>query len=645
MKVMHFKEKVSKFIVVTMASALVVSSMFTDYGFATHANETTGEPGLESVTGGDVVAEPVPLYDYAQPTDNFAKPDLSNPFLFSVYTNQMTKSDHVEGNVAIGVLPGYLSIYGGNDILGEGGVSYIGDLSNGQFVCSTKESYIVIPEINPTDGTANKMVIAPGQGYRLCKISADNVELSSFITDGKLRGFSYQDNIGTTIANTLSAKAAWSGELYALPDMDTDTAYVLNVTSEELNAGFGNGQKYEDKIIVAAEAGKTVIVNITSSGEVSIPDMNANVATERGNRFEYASWAGRVLWNCGNASRVSTGRTWGFILAPSATVVNGGNTIGGIISSSFEQYGEVHQVHWVGVIPPPPVPTATPEPTATPVPTPEPTETPAPTPGPTETPEPEPTETPAPTPSPTETPGPEPTETPAPTPGPTETPGPEPTETPAPTPGPTETPGPEPTETPAPTPGPTETPGPEPTETPAPTPGPTETPGPEPTETPAPTPGPTETPGPEPTETPAPTPSPTETPGPESTPEPTPGPLEPTPTPEVPSEPTPTPPPAVTEPPQVTQPPQVTEPPVTPDIPTTPELETRDVPVTPQPPVNGVRRRRTVRIDDEETPLSDAMVLGARRRPQTGDESDAWMMMFLASLSALAAWILKGVKK
>lgn len=99
MKVMHFKEKVSKFIVVTMASALVVSSMFTDYGFATHANETTGEPGLESVTGGDVVAEPVPLYDYAQPTDNFGKPDLSNPFLFSVYTNQMPKSDHIEGNV------------------------------------------------------------------------------------------------------------------------------------------------------------------------------------------------------------------------------------------------------------------------------------------------------------------------------------------------------------------------------------------------------------------------------------------------------------------------------------------------------------------------------------------------------------------
>ena len=47
MKIMNLKEKVSKFIVVTMASALVVSSMFTDYGFATHANETADESGLE----------------------------------------------------------------------------------------------------------------------------------------------------------------------------------------------------------------------------------------------------------------------------------------------------------------------------------------------------------------------------------------------------------------------------------------------------------------------------------------------------------------------------------------------------------------------------------------------------------------------
>ena len=98
----------------------------------------------------------------------------------------------------------------------------------------------------------------------------------------------------------------------------------------------------------------------------------------------------------------------------------------------------------------------------------------------------------------------------------------------------------------------------------------------------------------------------------------------------------------------MTQPPQVTDPPVILEDPEIPEIDT-PAPVmllTPDSPsVNGMRRTRTVRIDDDEIPLSDAMVLGARRRPQTGDESDAWMMMFLASLSALAAWILKGIKK
>ncbi len=604
MKIMNLKEKVSKFIVVTMASALVVSSMFTDYGFATHANETAGGnvPELESVTGNDnlmLAAEPVPLYDYAQPSDNFVKPDLSNPFLFSVYTNKMTRTDHVEGNVAIGVLPSGLNIYGGNAAIGEGGVSYIGDLSTGSFGCTANGvSYVVIPSVNPLDGTQNKLSYDQNNGYTVYRVSADEVRLSNFFAGNLLKGFSYQDNIKDVIAGTISSKAAWSAELYALPDMDTDSAYVINVTYPELDAGFSGEQKYEDKIIAAAEAGKTVIVNIVSGGEVKIPHMNINNAAEKG---EYVSWAGRVLWNCGNASKVSTGRAYGFILAPSATIVNQNNIIGGIIAGEFEQYGEVHQVHWNGVIPSPPV-----EPTPGPIVTPEPTIAPIvppvePTPGPIVTPEP------------------------------TTTPDPGPTTPPGETPGPTVTPGP--TTPPGETPGPTVTPGP--TTPPGETPGPTTTPGPL-----------------------------DPTPAPEVTPEPTPGPLDPTPAPEIPSNPTPTPPPTVTEPPQMTQPPQVTEPPqmtqppqvteppampgipVTPDTPATPELNTPDAPVTPQTPtVNGVRRRRTVRIDDDEIPLSDAMVLGARRRPQTGDESDAWMMMFLASLSALAAWILKGVKK
>ncbi len=627
MKIMRMREKVSKFVVVTMASALVISSMFTDRGISTHANETADPnvPELESVSGGDYVvaiaAEPLPLYNYAAPTDNFAKPDLANPFLYSIYANTMSRSDHVEGNVAIGSLPGWLNIWGSSNATGDSGVSYIGDLSTGAFLCNARgTSYVVIPETN-ADGTSNKLEVAEGQGYRLHKINAENVEVGSFITDNLLKGFAYQNDIKSTIANTISSKASWARELYSLPDMDTGSAYVLNITAETLWANFTQGENYESKIVTAADAGgKTVIINILDSGEVTIPQMNANGASDGS---EYAAWAGRVLWNFGNASKVNTSRVWGYILAPGATVANGNNIIGGVIANDFQQSGEVHQVNWSGVIPTPPTPT---DPPITPDPTDPPTQTEPPQS--TETPT-EPTATPEPdtTPNPEETPGPDTTPEPEETPGPDTTPNPEETPGPDTTPNPEETPGPDTT------PNPEETPGPDTTPNPEETPGPNTTPNPEETPGPNTTPNPEETPGPDTT------PNPEETPGPEtpSDPEETPGPTEPTPPP---ADPTP--------PPSVTMPPQVTDPPVIPDDPTVPEIDTPTPTVllpTETPVVNGMRRTRTVRIEDDEIPLSDAMVLGARRRPQTGDESDAWTMMFLASLSALAAWILKGFKK
>ena len=663
MKIMRMREKVSKFVVVTMASALVISSMFTDRGISTHANETADPnvPELESVSGGDYVvaiaAEPLPLYNYAAPTDNFAKPDLANPFLYSIYANTMSRSDHVEGNVAIGSLPGWLNIWGSSNATGDSGVSYIGDLSTGAFLCNARgTSYVVIPETN-ADGTSNKLEVAEGQGYRLHKINAENVEVGSFITDNLLKGFAYQNDIKSTIANTISSKASWARELYSLPDMDTGSAYVLNITAETLWANFTQGENYESKIVTAADAGgKTVIINILDSGEVTIPQMNANGASDGS---EYAAWAGRVLWNFGNASKVNTSRVWGYILAPGATVANGNNIIGGVIANDFQQSGEVHQVNWSGVIPTPPTPTdppITPDPTdpptqteppqstetpTEPTATPEPDTTPNPeeTPGPNTTPNPEETPGPNTTPNPEETPGPDTTPNPEETPGPNTTPNPEETPGPNTTPNPEETPGPDTTPNPEETPGPNTTPNPEETPGPNTTPNPEETPGPNTTPNPEETPGPDTPPDPEETPGPDTTPNPEETPGPEtpSDPEETPGPTEPTPPP---ADPTP--------PPSVTMPPQVTDPPVIPDDPTVPEIDTPTPTVllpTETPVVNGMRRTRTVRIEDDEIPLSDAMVLGARRRPQTGDESDAWTMMFLASLSALAAWILKGFKK
>ena len=261
------------------------------------------------------------------------------------------------------------------------------------------------------------MVEAPGQGYRLCRINADNVEVGSFITDNKVYGFSYQNDIMSSIASTISAKAALSNELYNLPDMDTDSALVLNVTAEEV-------AQHEGQIVTAADGGKTVIVNVTSGGAVALPHMNANGVSDGS---EYAAWAGRILWNLGNASSVSTGRVWGFILAPNASVANGNNIIGGVIANSFEQTGEVHQVFWIGVIPPPPTPT--PEPTPEPPVEPTPAPTAEPTPGPTAEPTPGPTAEPTPGPTAEPTPGPTPEPTTSPTPnymGPTPTPEPTP---------------------------------------------------------------------------------------------------------------------------------------------------------------------------------------------------------------------------
>ena len=79
--------------------------------------------------------------------------------------------------------------------------------------------------------------------------------------------------------------------------------------------------------------------------------------------------------------------------------------------------------------------------------------------------------------------------------------------------------------------------------------------------------------------------------------------------------------------------------PGTPDDPTDPG--TPADPVTPEAPqVLGARRRRMVTIEDDPTPLADRAVLGASRRPQTGDASDAWNLGFALSLTGLGAWLI-----
>ena len=153
-----------------------------------------------------------------------------------------------------------------------------------------------------------------------------------------------------------------------------------------------------------------------------------------------------------------------------------------------------------------------------------------------------------------------------------------------------------------------------------PTPKVTPTPTPKVTPTPTPTATPMATPTATPTTTPTATPTATPTTTPDNNPTPTPTPDTPdtTPTPDDPGTP---------------------DNPGTPDDPTDPG--TPVTPVTPEAPqVLGARRRRMVTIEDDPTPLADRAVLGASRRPQTGDASDAWNLGFALSLTGLGAWLI-----
>ena len=515
--------------------------------------------------------------------------DLNDPFSFVLYTNEFVSSnlDHIEGNAAIRELKVSMVSYGGK--------SYLGDLSAPNQILKytasgrTDEKELIIPLTN-SDGTQNSVEReVTGQGYNI--IAGEN----KLYTGNLLKNCEVWDtDIASEISNVLAGNMVQkSNDLYALADENNDTQLVLNVTSAELNTRM---EDYDKEITGAAFYGKTVVVNVSDSGTVNITGwMNAHGAKKQA--LEHQLWADRIIWNFGNATEVNVNSIFGYILAPNATVYNGGTVVGGIIADKYKQGGEIHCPCEPDEPEPTPTPVVTEEPTPTPVVTEEPTPTPT-----------VPVVTEEPTPTPTV-----------------------PVITEEPTPTPTI-----PVVTEEPTPTPTV-----PVVTKEPTPTPTI-----PVVTEEPTPTPTV-----PVVTEEPTPTPTV---PVVTEEPTPTPTvpvvteEPTPTPTVPvvtEEPTPT--PTV---PVVTEEPTPTATPDTPDEPDTPD-DTPDDPGTPNDPgtpaggipdtpqVLGARRRRMVTIEDEAVPLADRAVLGASRRPQTSDDSDAWNLGFAFSLTSLGAWL------
>ena len=452
--------------------------------------------------------------------------DLNDPFSFVLYTNEFVSSNqyHIEGNAAIKELKVSMVSYGGR--------SYLGDLSAPNQILKytasgrTDEKELVIPLTN-SDGTQNSVEReVTGQGYNV--IAGEN----KLYTGNLLKNCEVWDtDIASEISNVLAGNMVQkSKDLYAMANEDSNTRLVLNVTSAELNSGI---EEYDKKITGAAFYGKTVVVNVSDSGTVNITGwMNAHGAKKQA--LEHQLWADRIIWNFGNATEVNVNSIFGYILAPNATVYNGGTVVGGIIADKYKQGGEIHC----------PCEPDEPEPTPTPVVTEEPTPT-------------VPVVTEEPTPTPTV-----------------------------------------------------------PVVTEEPTPTPTVPVG---------------------TEEPTPTPT-----VPVGTEEPTPTPTVPV----VPEEPTPT--PVATEEPTPTATPTAT--PDTPDEPDTPD-DTPDDPGTPgepgtpaggipdTPQVLGARRRRMVTIEDETVPLADRAVLGASRRPQTSDDSDAWNLGFAFSLTSLGAWL------
>ena len=402
--------------------------------------------------------------------------DLNDPFSFVLYTNEFVSSnlDHIEGNAAIRELKVSMVSYGGK--------SYLGDLSAPNQILKytasgrTDEKELIIPLTN-SDGTQNSVEReVTGQGYNI--IAGEN----KLYTGNLLKNCEVWDtDIASEISNVLAGNMVQkSNDLYALADENNDTQLVLNVTSAELNTRM---EDYDKEITGAAFYGKTVVVNVSDSGTVNITGwMNAHGAKKQA--LEHQLWADRIIWNFGNATEVNVNSIFGYILAPNATVYNGGTVVGGIIADKYKQGGEIHCPCEPDEPEPTPTPVVTEEPTPTPVVTEEPTPTPT---------------------------------------------------------------------------------------------------------------------VPVVTEEPAPTATPTATPD----------------TPDEPDTPDDTP-----------------DDPGTPNDPGTPA---GGIPDTPQ--VLGARRRRMVTIEDEAVPLADRAVLGASRRPQTSDDSDAWNLGFAFSLTSLGAWL------
>ncbi|MDE5891649.1 MAG: choice-of-anchor A family protein, partial [Acetatifactor sp.] len=369
MKVLGLKAKVSKFIVVTMASALIISSMFTDMGVKSEAG-TAGNTAF--------------LGDYAK---------------YGIIANELNQTAHMQTNFLVGVY-----------------------VNNGQFTGADLS--------HSTDGGLCAGEIHVGEAFAAAGVPMSAEDLQGRLNGGAKDTLVLVDpNVKTEVASALATVTGYADSIVSVSS--GDHANVLDTTDIQLDMNntiidasqIDNPVVYvwADPIIDAINTwqiqsgglkihmkeGQTVIMN-TTRGEVSIPQYSVNIVNGSLTQDQIAE---NVIWNMPNASTVTlrSDNMRATVIAPRASV-NLETTSEGWLVCNRVAYnnGEWHFISSKVPRPVPPEPTPEPTPEITPEPTPEPTPevTPEPTPTPEVTPEPTPTPevTPEPTPTPEVTP-------------------------------------------------------------------------------------------------------------------------------------------------------------------------------------------------------------------------------------------------
>ena len=271
--------------------------------------------------------------------------DISSqsPYNFAVYANELTTAwgfgYHIEGNAAVGKLGCPMSFYTGP--------LYIGSFETGSSINVTVGAANVAIARTNSNGNANTFWEVYGGGYW---VSTGRGPFDTFYTGNLAKELVYMDNIASTISTKLSSLNGDCQALYELEPVDNDSMLIITDSASNISWQF-------NKIIAAAMAGKTVIVNVTDSNVKFWNWFNAPGGSG------YQEWAGNILWNFGNAKYIEVNDFFGTILAPNATVVNYATIVGSVIADKYiSGNNELHQINYRRGIP-----TPTPTPTPTPV--------------------------------------------------------------------------------------------------------------------------------------------------------------------------------------------------------------------------------------------------------------------------------------